>query len=159
MQSELTMGRSVEPRAGLARAVRDERAQIGIESRRPSHAQSSDAGVHRLTDLELAQAQEHTPGDRQRLSDLVDVFMADLPTRMQAIAAALAKSDPAALVGPAHRTTGSAGGLPAPALRDLAEQLTQAGLRGDLCTAQRLLPQIDQRAAALQETVARCVAV
>lgn len=126
---------------------------------RPFALRVAPARAARLSNPDLAQALECSDGDRERLSELIDVFVADLPTQMQAIAVALARGDTAALVGPAHSLTGSAGSLSALALRDLAAQLVQAGRCGDLCAAQRLLPQIDQRARALQEGFARWVTV
>jgi HPt (histidine-containing phosphotransfer) domain-containing protein len=112
-----------------------------------------------LRDLDVAQALDRMDGDRQLLLELVDVFLGDLPRQMQAIRAAIATRDAAALVGPAHDITGSAGNLSALALQELAERMVRAGRSGDLASAERLLPEIDQRARALAQGVTQWVTV
>ncbi|MBP8308292.1 MAG: Hpt domain-containing protein [Burkholderiaceae bacterium] len=162
VESEPAKGSSFELRVTLARSVGDDidgDARTGTGNDRGESAGSAHDRVDDLPDLDVAQALERMDGDRELLLDLVDVFLADLPTQMQAITAALAERDAAALVRPAHSINGSAGNLSALALQELAEQMVQAGRSGNLGAAERLLPQIDQRAKALQDGYAHWVTV
>jgi signal transduction histidine kinase/HPt (histidine-containing phosphotransfer) domain-containing protein len=160
VESEPSKGSAFELRVTLeqAAATGDATAQSGAPAAAAQSAHPHEGGTN-LPDLDVAQALERMDGDRALLLDLVDVFLADLPTQMQAISAALAQRDAAALIRPAHSITGSAGNLSALALQELAEQMVQAGRSGNLGAAEQLLPQIDRRARALQEGYAHWVTV
>ena len=161
VQSEPSKGSAFELQVTLelAAASGEGAAQAGVQTALADTGSHAHEDGTNLPDLDVAQALERMDGDRALLLDLVDVFLADLPTQMQAITAALAKRDAAALIRPAHSITGSAGNLSALALQELAEQMVQAGRSGNLDAAEHLLPQIDRRARALQQGYAHWVTV
>ena len=161
VQSEPSKGSAFELQVTLEQAATsgEGAAQAGVQTALADTGSHAHEDGTNLPDLDVAQALERMDGDRALLLDLVDVFLADLPTQMQAITAALAQRDAAALIRPAHSITGSAGNLSALALQELAEQMVQAGRSGNLGAAEQLLPQIDRRARALQEGYAHWVTV
>lgn len=64
------------------------------------------------------------------LAELIDLFLADLPRRTAAIAAAIENADAAALALHAHALRGGAANFGAARLDDLCGQLEEMGRRG-----------------------------
>lgn len=66
------------------------------------------------------------------LAELIDLFLGDLPRRIAAIAAAVERTDAAAIAFHAHALRSGAGNFGASVLDDVCGQLEQAGLCGAL---------------------------
>jgi HPt (histidine-containing phosphotransfer) domain-containing protein len=66
-------------------------------------------------------------GDDDLLGELIDLFLADAPARIDAIRAAVARQDWAALTAPAHSLKGSCGSLGAFPLAELCGRLEHCG--------------------------------
>lgn len=65
-------------------------------------------------------------GDSE-MEELVDMFVAELPDRIQAIQQSLTQNDFDALVRLAHQLKGAAGGYGFPAITDAAKVVEEAG--------------------------------
>lgn len=60
------------------------------------------------------------------VSDLVELFVAELPARVAALERAWSENDPAGLLRLVHRLKGAAGGYGFPTIRDAARELETA---------------------------------
>jgi len=82
------------------------------------------------------------PGEPDPLAEFIDLFLEDVPSRLRAIKAALAKPDAAALKEAAHSLKGSANNLGARPLARLCADLEKLGAQEDVAAALRLLPEL-----------------
>jgi len=71
-------------------------------------------------------------GDETFVDELVDTFLADAPALLDAIDAAVAADDAAALVAPAHTLKGNSLTLGALELAAVARVLEESGRQGDV---------------------------
>jgi HPt (histidine-containing phosphotransfer) domain-containing protein len=117
-------------------------ARFADEARRP--AETAELGPA----LDEAAALAYAGDDRQLLGELLGVFLEDSPGHLQAIRAAVAGSDPAALTRAAHTMNGSLqvlGAAAATALVALLEALGREGrLEGAAALLARLEPELER---------------
>jgi two-component system sensor histidine kinase/response regulator len=90
-----------------------------------------------------ASALAYAGGDRQLLSELLGIFVADCPGQLQALRAAGVGSDPAALMRAAHTLSGSLRVLGATAAIALVGPLEALGREGRLEGAAALLARLE----------------
>ncbi len=81
-------------------------------------------------------------GKDTALAELIDLFLADLPWRTAAIAAAMERADAAAVALHAHALRSGAGNFGAARLDDICGRLEQAGSCGALDEARALLAEL-----------------
>ncbi|MEW6304147.1 MAG: PAS domain S-box protein [Verrucomicrobiota bacterium] len=124
--------------AALARGKRDQAAtsgrQAGVDQ---SEAPSLDlAVISSLRDL-------REPGQRDPVTELIDLYLEDAPERLQRMRSAIERNDAPALHSPAHSLKGSSSNLGAVRLASLCAKLDQKSKAGDLAGASELYHQAD----------------
>ncbi len=96
-------------------------------------------------------------GDDDILTELVDLFIADVPVRLTALSAAIEREDPNAVSTEAHALKGSCANLGAVQMADTCAMVETRASAGDLSDAadafNRLTAQFDQARAALSTEV------
>ena len=80
--------------------------------------------------LDLAALERQTGGDTSLRREIVRMFLEDCPLRVDAIGAALASGDTAALVSSAHTLKGSAAYLKASIVRHHAAEIERCAREG-----------------------------
>lgn len=80
--------------------------------------------------------------DREFLVELVDIFLRDAPTRVQAVIDCANKGDLEGVEHAAHALKGSAGNLGAVLMRNLAETLQNASRTHDKATVSAHAPKL-----------------
>jgi CheY-like chemotaxis protein/HPt (histidine-containing phosphotransfer) domain-containing protein len=108
--------------------------------------------------LDEAAALAYAGDDRQLLSELLKIFLADYPGYLQALRDAVAAADPAALVRAAHTLSGSLrvlGAAPATALVERLEALgSERRLEGATALLARLEPELERVRGAAAKAIA-----
>jgi CheY-like chemotaxis protein len=84
------------------------------------------------------------PGEPDPVEELSSLFLADAPTRIQAIHQAAAAGQAAPIRESAHSLKGSASNFGAKRLASLCAQIEQAAAQEDTSTAVNLLPDLDR---------------
>lgn len=79
-------------------------------------------------------------GDTHFLRELVSIYLEDTPKQIDALEAALARQDPAAIIRAAHTLKGSAGNFGAARFTQLAQEIEAYGKANDLAAASQALP-------------------
>jgi len=99
-----------------------------------------------VTDLVFDEraALEYSGGDRQLLEEVIGIFRADCPRSLRRIDLALKQRDGEALRLAAHGLKGAIATIGAPAGRQAAAALEQAGRAGDFDEAQRIRERLDR---------------
>ncbi|MCC6174583.1 MAG: Hpt domain-containing protein [Chloroflexi bacterium] len=69
-------------------------------------------------------------GDPEFLADLIDVFFADTPPRLEALSAAVATASPTELARAAHALKGSTGNLGIRRMQELCAEIERLGRHG-----------------------------
>nr|MBA3891282.1 Hpt domain-containing protein [Gemmatimonadaceae bacterium] len=87
-------------------------------------------------------------GDGAFLGDLVDLFMADAPTRLAELRAALANKDAAAMQFAAHSLKGASGSLAGTRVEALAKAVESLGRDGDMAAAGEVIDALETELAA-----------
>jgi HPt (histidine-containing phosphotransfer) domain-containing protein len=103
-------------------------------------ASSSEAGPISL--VRIQRMRDSLSGRDAALVELIDIFLADLPRRTAAIAAAVERADAAALALHAHSLRGGGANFGAARLDDLCGRLEEMGQRGALDKARPALEQL-----------------
>ncbi len=81
--------------------------------------------------------------DDQSLLEIIrDTFLADMPTQIEALGAAVARWETAQAGALAHKIAGAAGNVGGNALRQVAGAMEEAGRQGDLAALQREWPDL-----------------
>lgn len=86
---------------------------------------------------------ERLAGDADLAGEVVAVFLEDCPSRLEAIEAAVASGDAAALRAAAHALKGAAGSLGAPRVFDATQLLEQIAADGVLEGASAAARRVD----------------
>lgn len=94
----------------------------------PTTAESDDAAA--VSMARIQRVRDSFRGGDAVLTELIDLFLADLPRRTAAIAAAIENADAAALALHAHALRGGAANFGADRLGDLCGRLEEMGRRG-----------------------------
>ena len=92
-------------------------------------------------------------GDPELLLDLIGLFLADGPTKVQALLQGLAAEDFEQMERAAHSLKGSSGNLGARLLQDTCEKLQQATRTRDLATTKQLVPLLPAQLAEVERAL------
>ena len=95
----------------------------------------------------LAELGASVQGDRAFVVELINAYLADGPAHVDAIEAAIAADDPAALVRPAHTLKSSSATVGAQRLAAVSRELEMAGRSGTIGSASAAAVRADWDAA------------
>ena len=117
----------------------------------------SDPAGGPLNDERLAML--HAAGGGEGLvAELVDLFVDDVPSRLESIREAMAAGDPEALVRTAHSLKGSAATLGADRMAELCRQMEVSGRAGEVPQGQGLLESLEAEFEQVKRALAAWVA-
>ena len=97
-------------------------------------------------------------GDENLLSELVGLFLEDVPGRLTALRGAVGSGDANAVERNAHALKGSCGNMGAMRMSAIASELQDAGVSGDLSSAPALLERLEEEYGRVRQTLAAEVA-
>jgi len=86
---------------------------------------------------------ERLMGDEERARRIMDVFLADIPRQIAALAVAISETDPKSARLHAHSIKSAAANVGGRGIREVAWKLEQLGSAGDLATAAVVLPELE----------------
>jgi two-component system, sensor histidine kinase and response regulator len=104
--------------------------------------------------VDRAEALRHTDGDGELLRELVELFLASLPSEMGALRDALARGDCRAVERVAHSLKGSVGNFAAAPAFEAAMELEERSRAGDLAGAERAMAHLEQEVERLMPVLA-----
>jgi CheY-like chemotaxis protein len=112
------------------------------------------ASTHvRRPTFDEAGLRERVFGDQELMSDIMRLFLAHLPARVDAIGAALADRDGEALRAAAHALKGSAMNVSCPTLVEASHALERAGAESNMEMAAAWWPRLSREADAVTEVL------
>ncbi|MGH2688306.1 MAG: Hpt domain-containing protein [Actinomycetota bacterium] len=82
---------------------------------------------------------QSTGGGTELVAELVDLFVGDVPPRLDALAGAIANGDPESLMRAAHSLKGSSATMGAVGMSELCRRIEMHGRAGDVAPAAPLL--------------------
>jgi HPt (histidine-containing phosphotransfer) domain-containing protein len=94
-----------------------------------------------------------TPGKDALIDELIDLFVADLPKRLGAIAHAVQRADAPALALQAHALRGGAANFGASRLDELCAKIEEAGVRGTFAETPAMLEEVTRESAQVRDTL------
>ena len=94
-----------------------------------------------------------TPGNDALIDELIDLFVADLPKRLGAIAHAVQRADAPALALQAHALRGGAANFGASRLDELCAKIEEAGVRGTFAETPAMLEEVTRESARVRDTL------
>lgn len=97
---------------------------------------------------------ESMRGKESLIDELIELFAADLPKRLSAIAEAIQHADPSALALQAHALRGGAANFGADRLDELCSMLEEAGRRGTHAEASAIFSQLRAESARVRDALA-----
>lgn len=115
------------------------------DDKRSSRQSTVEEGTVSLAKIERLRIS--MPGKDSLIDELIDLFAADLPRRLGAIARAVDSIDGPALALQAHALRGSAANFGARRLDDLCGELEEIGERGALAEAAAMLDRLGRESA------------
>ena len=89
----------------------------------------------------MARVREASMDDEEFISELLDIFLDDMPRQLELLRRAVESQDAESAAKTAHRMKGSSGNLGADPLSDLCQQMEVSGRNGEIEPA--LLNDID----------------
>lgn len=104
--------------------------------------------------LDFAAAMRVVGGDKALLVELAQVFLEELPVRLDELRAAVESRDPERTRLAAHNLKGALATLGATPARDLAYDLEQLGHTGGLATASGILARLEAELARVSDFLA-----
>ena len=93
------------------------------------------------------------PGKDSLLDELIDLFVSDLPKRLNAIAQAVERADAPALALQAHALRGGAANFGASRLDELCGKLEEIGVSGALAEAHAMLNELGRESAQVRDAL------
>jgi signal transduction histidine kinase/ligand-binding sensor domain-containing protein/CheY-like chemotaxis protein/HPt (histidine-containing phosphotransfer) domain-containing protein len=87
------------------------------------------------------------------VNELVELFLHDIPGRIEAVRNAVQAANPATLTRAAHSLNGGSASVGARSMSELAAELEKAGRRNDLTAAPELLAQLEAEFARVRQTL------
>jgi HPt (histidine-containing phosphotransfer) domain-containing protein len=93
------------------------------------------------------------PGKDALIDELIDLFVADLPKRLGAIAHAVQRADAPALALQAHALRGGAANFGASRLDELCAKIEEAGVRGRFAETPAMLEEVTRESARVRDTL------
>ena len=93
------------------------------------------------------------PGNDALIDELIDLFVADLPKRLGAIAHAVERADAPALALQAHALRGGAANFGASRLDELCAKIEEAGVRGRFAETPAMLEEVTRESARVRDTL------
>ncbi|RLC28209.1 MAG: histidine kinase, partial [Deltaproteobacteria bacterium] len=103
--------------------------------------------------LIIETALERTMGDREFLSELLQMLLSGLPEQIKTLHAALASGNTEAFAAQAHTIKGAAANLSVEGMADIARRLEQAAGRGELALMSGILDELEAEHRRLEEYV------
>ena len=97
--------------------------------------------------------QEVSMGDDEFLRELIDLYLSDAPTQMQALERAVSSQDTSAVSVAAHKLKGSCGNVGAEGLVTLCQKLEASGKAGRIEELPRLFHEASQEFEKVSETL------
>lgn len=97
------------------------------------------------------------PGEPDVLTEVLALFLDDVPRRIAKLRASYAAGDAAELHKTAHSLKGSAGNIGAHALFAICRQLDDRGRAGDLAEAKRLIDALEAEFARVEVAIRRII--
>jgi HPt (histidine-containing phosphotransfer) domain-containing protein len=82
-------------------------------------------------------------GGDDLVAELVELFVGDVPPRLEAIGAAISTDDPGALASAAHSLKGSSATMGAVGMSELCRQMEMHGRAGDMAQAAPILATLE----------------
>ena len=119
----------------------------------PAEAASADA-AERASILDPHALLAAVDGDMSVRAEVVELFRAEIPADLSELRAALDARDAMAAMAVAHRLKGSASGIMAGEVTELAAAIEKAAARGDLAEAARLATELPHAVARLELALA-----
>ncbi|HEY2105245.1 MAG TPA: Hpt domain-containing protein [Candidatus Binataceae bacterium] len=127
-----------------------------IEDFSPQHSFSSPADVatQPIDAGALARLRGHFDARESTLfSELIALFINELPRRLSAIRTAIARADAGAIAAAAHVLRGSSMVVGALAMAELGLEIELAGRSNTIAQAQALLPRLEAEAASVRQAL------
>jgi HPt (histidine-containing phosphotransfer) domain-containing protein len=93
------------------------------------------------------------PGKDALIDELIDLFVADLPKRLGAIAHAVERADAPALALQAHALRGGAANFGASRLDELCAKIEEAGVRRTFAGTPAMLEEVTRESARVRDTL------
>jgi HPt (histidine-containing phosphotransfer) domain-containing protein len=93
------------------------------------------------------------PGKETLIDELIDLFVADLPQRLDAIGHAVERADAPALALQAHALRGGAANFGADRLDELCAKLEEMGLRCALARAPEMLDEVRRESVRMRDAL------
>jgi PAS domain S-box-containing protein len=128
--------------------------QSATADARPS-AEPATQGHAQEEIFDLRGALERTDGDEQFLKELIDLFLADTPGRMDEIRHAIEAGDARRVQCAAHSLKGAAGCIGGCRAAAAAFQVEQIGTKGELSQATRACADLEKELAVLKNVILR----
>jgi PAS domain S-box-containing protein len=97
---------------------------------------------------------ERLLGDEALLEIVRSTFIADTPARIDALQGAVARGEAAEAARWAHQIAGASGNLGANALREVAVAMEEAGMKGDIATLAKRMPEVQRQFQLLKAAMA-----
>ena len=149
------------PNSNNSRAAASAAGQGPVaESRRAGDAARGDVMVvapeHRVpvSFARIDRLRDSMRGKESLIDELIDLFVADLPRRLSAIAEAIEQADPSALALQAHALRGGAANFGADRLDELCSMLEEIGRRGPQAEASAIFSQLRAESARVRTALA-----
>ena len=101
----------------------------------------------------MARLLDITGGDQGFVDELIDTFLEDATTQIDALRSAAASGDTAAIVRPAHSLKSNAANVGATALGELARALEADGRAGDVPDAARRVANLEAEFDRVRDTL------
>lgn len=92
-------------------------------------------------------------GDEDLVREVIEVFLSDIPNKINAMKQALDKREASQVRDQAHAVKGAAMNVSALALRETAFQMEQAGESEDMEKAISLMPEMEKQFEILKDTL------
>ncbi len=121
-----------------------------IEKRPPSIPDANeDMVADRIVAINVAQALGQLDGDRELLSEVIDIFVETIPELMDDLQSAISSNDAEQLQGVAHSLKGAASNICAEPVRFAAQQLEEMGQLGDFNEVETIMATLQDHVSAL----------
>jgi HPt (histidine-containing phosphotransfer) domain-containing protein len=103
--------------------------------------------------LNVDSALEMLGGDMDLLREVVEMFLTDLPNKLEELRTGIAQSDPDKVRRVAHSLKGAAANIAAEDVRSSAFEIEQLASNGDLDSVVTRVPELERRIQALVEAI------
>ena len=105
--------------------------------------------------LDTEKAIDMIGGDMELLKEILDIFVADLPRKLDDLRAGISTGDATLVKRAAHSLKGSSSNICAEGVRKIAADMEQLAGDGDLATAASKMPSLESELARLKEAIGK----